>query len=124
MKYLLTQITILIASVMFLYYLSTLPYFLPTNPDSTINWYNVLVVLSGLFFLFESLIALVVYLAQKFIAFGWREFPSKKLSLNIGIIFSLIIVVLLVLNVVGLISLSWGVVVLGVLALLAILFYF
>ncbi|WKZ31548.1 MAG: hypothetical protein QY318_02185 [Candidatus Dojkabacteria bacterium] len=124
MKYLLVQILIAIVSVTFLYYLSTLDYFLPTNPDGTVNWYNVTVVLFGIFMFFEGLIATIVYLLQKFMAFGWKEFPGRKLSLNSGIIFSLIIVALILLNVIGLVTLSWGVVIFGVILLLAILFYF
>lgn len=124
MKYLLIQFAILLGSVMFLYYLSTLPYFLPFDSDGATNWYNVTVVVIGIFLLFESLIAISIYLFQKFLAYGWREFPGKKLSLNAGIIFSLVIVVLLLLNVLGLVTLSWGVVIFGFILLLAIIFYF
>lgn len=96
MKYLLTQISILIVTVILLSYFFSLNYFLPTV-DGNINWYNVLTVLFLIFFLTQSVFSTIFFLFEKFLTCGIKEFPNHNRSLKWGIgigfccIFSLLV---------------------------------
>ncbi|MCA9375003.1 hypothetical protein KC622_01590 [Candidatus Dojkabacteria bacterium] len=117
MKYLLTQVVAIIVSVTLLYYFSTLNQFLPLTPEKEINWYNLFSVLTLVFVLLEGVISFSLYLLQKFLTCGWREFPDKSFSLKWGLGLSIGIIFIIVLNIFHLFSLPWGVVILVIISL-------
>jgi hypothetical protein len=108
MKFLFVQIISLIVSVTFLLYLLSLEYFLPYGADGVLNYYNLVTVLILLFVLVESLISLLVFLVQKFVAFSWGEFPSHKLAVKWGLIFAVAIVGGILLNIFDILVFPWG----------------
>ncbi len=108
MRYLITQLLILIWSVIFLYYLSGLSRFIPLTADDLPNWYNVFIVFFLLFMAVESFMSVLIFLFQKFIICNWKEFPPIYSSLKWGIGLGLLIVVLLILNIFHLLNLWWG----------------
>lgn len=108
MKFLLIQSITLIGSVIILMYLNSLDYFLPFNTADELNWYNLSVVLSLLFFALESLISLFIYLVQKFLAFGWKEFPDYRMGLKWGLGISLSFMLILLLNSFHILTIQWG----------------
>jgi hypothetical protein len=111
MKYLLTQIIVLILGVTLLYYFMSLDYFLPIGPDGSSNWYNIFYTLTLLFIILEGFLSITIYLTQKFTAYGRKEFPDKGFSLKWGIGLSLGFILLLLLNIFHLLSLPWGILV-------------
>lgn len=117
MKYLLTQVVVIVVSVTLLYYFSTLDQFLPLTPEKEINWYNLFSVLTIIFLFLQASISLILYLLQKALTCGWREFPEKSLSLRWGLGLSIGIIFIIVLNIFHLFSLPWGIVILGVISL-------
>lgn len=101
MKYLIYQILILVASVAMMLYFINLDYFLPTDISGNTNTYNVFAMLLLIFMLIESFISTVVFLVQKFLAFGWREFPPIWSSLKIGVVVAITVVSIAILNISG-----------------------
>ncbi len=108
MKYLLTQLLLLFLSVILLYYLSTVSTFLPQLANNNIDWYNVGITLLLLFLLTESFVSLVIFLIQKFLAFGWREFPNYRFSFIWGSIVGVSLVVGILLNIFNLLLFPFG----------------
>lgn len=92
MKYLLTTITIFIASVIFGYYLLNNPNFLPTTEIGDYNWINIFIltilISLVLFSLLNLLIFLILYIFKKEVSKKERIVRSVKLSflVTIGII--------------------------------------
>lgn len=121
MKYLSIQTILLLASVIILYYFSTLTYFLPTAGDNSPNWYNIFAVIFVLFVLSQSIISLSVFFIEKIFTCGKKEMPhfSRSLKWGLGISFGLIIVLLM--HIFHLLNLAWGLVI-GLVILLGILF--
>ncbi len=108
MKYLLSQFFLLFLSVILLYYLSTLTSFLPLSENDSVNWYNVCITLLLLFLITQAFISLVIYLIQKFLAFGWREFPNYSFSLRWGLITGLALIIGILLNIFNLLLFPFG----------------
>ncbi len=111
MKYLFTQLFLLFISVIFLYYFSTVPNFVPFDIEGELDWPKIAFVMFNLFLVLESFISLVVYLVEKFIAYGKKEFPSSRLSLKWGLGISLTLIGLLFLHINHLISLGLALVI-------------
>ena len=107
MKYLITQLFILISSVGFLLYLLTLPYFHPLT-GVNINWYNAVTVISLLFLATQSFVSLALFLTQKFLSYGWKEFPRNTFSLRWGIGVGVCLVVAIFLNIFNILPLVYG----------------
>lgn len=107
MKFLFIQGVLFLFSVTLLIYLLSLDYFLPLT-NGSINLYNVSTVLILLFILVQSLISLVIFLLQKFLAFGWSDFPHHGIALKWGIIVSSSLVVGLVLHILGILIFPWS----------------
>jgi len=112
MKYFLSQIIIFILSVIFLLYLFSLDYFLPFDAGENLNWYNISIVLFLLFLSLQSVISLGVYFLQKFLAYGWKEFPDFRNSFKWGIGLGISIVVLILFNALDLLIIQWALIVL------------
>lgn len=119
MKYLITQSILLVLSVAILYYFSTLPYFLPVNSENIPNWYNVFAVLAVVFVAIQAFVSLFVFLLEKFMTCGKKEFPNFSRSLRWGIGIALGFFVLVLLNVFHVLSIQWGLVV-GLVIIVAI----
>jgi hypothetical protein len=83
-------------------------YFTPVNIQGDLNWYGILTVLFLLFTLSQSVISLVIFLTQKFLAYGWKEFPDPWSSLKWGIGLSFAFVAALLLNSFHILTLQWG----------------
>jgi hypothetical protein len=108
MKFLLGQIGLLAVSVAFLLYLFSIEYFTPLNAQGDLNWYGISTVLFLLFISSQAVISLIVYLTQKFLAYGWKEFPDPWISLKWGIGLSLSVVAAMLLNAFHILTLQWG----------------
>ncbi|KKR06492.1 MAG: hypothetical protein UT34_C0001G0533 [candidate division WS6 bacterium GW2011_GWF2_39_15] len=108
MKFLLTQFFILFSSVTFLIYMLSLDYFVPYTSPQSINWYNTSLILFLLFATTQSFVSLIVFLFQKFLAYGWREFPDYKVSLRWGNILGISLVGGVFLNILGILVFPWG----------------
>ena len=122
MKYLLAQILVLLLALILLYYFSTLPDFLPFQESGEPDWSRIGIVMVTIFFAIESFVALTLYLFQKFIAYGWKEYPPKGVSLRWGIGSALGLSLVMVLHIIHAISLSWGLVImLAIIAIIMIL---
>ncbi len=119
MKFLISQLTILILSVIFLYYLTSLSYFLPYDVDGSINWYSVSTVLFLIFLISQSLISLIIFIFQKYLAYGKKEFPDFRSSLKWGIGLSLSLVVAILLNIFHILTIQIGIIVI-ILVIIAI----
>jgi hypothetical protein len=120
MKYLLTQLAILVTSVIFLYFFSTLSDFVPFEDDGDLDWYAVTAVFATLFLFLQSLIAIIIFLVQKFLAYGWKEFPSRWLSLKWGIGLSIGILIILILHITHVLVFGWGVLILLIISIIII----
>ncbi|MBI2356772.1 hypothetical protein HYV12_01850 [Candidatus Dojkabacteria bacterium] len=108
MKFLLVQLITLITSVIFLIYLLTLEHFVPYISGSTLNGYNVSTVLLLTFALVQSIVSLVIFLSQKFIAFSWKEFPTHTIALKWGLIIAVSVVGGFLLNIFDILIFPWG----------------
>lgn len=120
MKYLLSQIFIFILSVIVLLYLSRLPGFTPFSQVGVIDWTNVGLIMFFLFLTAESIISVLIYLVEKFLAYGRKEFPSSRFSFKWGLGISLGLIILLFLHINHLITFPWALIVF--VALLVIIF--
>ncbi len=108
MKFLFTQLVLLITSVIFLIYLFSLDYFLPYNFGNEVNWYNLSTVLILLFIFIQSFISLTIFLTQKFLAYSWSEFPNFKVAMKWGIIIATSFIGGFLLNVFSVLVFPWG----------------
>lgn len=108
MKYIFVQLFILIITVILLKYLLGLEYFVPINGDDQLKIYNVTVVLVILFFLAQSILGLIVYLAQKFIAYGLREFPNIRIAVMFSFTFSLVFILSILSNILGILDFGYS----------------
>lgn len=109
MKYILTTITIFVASVMFGYYLLNNPNFLPTTQIGEYNWINIfiLIILSFLvlFSLLNLLIFLILHVLKKEMSKKERIVKSIKLSFLV----SLGIFIVFLLNFFHILNWMWGI---------------
>ena len=108
MKYLLLQLLVLIASVMFLYYFSTLEGFLPYLEGGEPNWYSISIFIVLVAFILEGVTGAISYMIQKFSAYGIREFPSSAISLRIGLSFAISWSIAITLHLFHILHFGWG----------------
>lgn len=114
MKFLSVQLILLLLSVIFLYYFSTLPYFTPYTKTGDIEWYNVFLVLGISGVVIQSIISIIIFMYQKLRAFGKKEFPPYEDALMWGITVTILIITLALLNIFHLLELQWGLILIGV----------
>lgn len=93
---------------------------MPWGIDGDPNWYNITYVMFLLFLIIESFSSILIYLSQKFIIYGRKEFPEKGFSIKWGLIIATVIISILLLNVFHILSLVWGLILLMVVVLIAI----
>ncbi len=122
MKYLLSQSILLVLCVILLYFFFTTPQFLPTNAYGELDWYKISAVLVVIFLLLQSFISLVIYLTQKFLAYGKNEFPDKNYSLFWGLGLSLSIVISILFHIFHLLNFSYSVIAISIVAFLIFLY--
>lgn len=84
MKYLFLQLATLFLSVILLLYFFSLDYFIPIR-NGAYDWYNIIMVIFLLFLLVESSISTVMYVLEKFLTCGIKEFPDHYRSLKWGV---------------------------------------
>ena len=121
MKYILFQIFIVFLSAMFLLFLSQQEFFLPKDLEGNVDWYNVSSVLFFLFLSLQGLLSILLFLFQKFLTCGIKEFPSLNQSLKWGIIVSFLFILILILNVFNFVNLLWGLIILVLIIIFLIL---
>lgn len=122
MKYLLSQSILLILSVILLYFFFTTPQFLPTNTYGELDWYKISAVLVVIFLLLQSFISLVIYLTQKFLAYGKNEFPDKNYSLLWGLGLSFCIIISMLFHIFHLLNFSYSIISISIVAVLIFLY--
>ncbi len=109
MKYILTIITIFVASVMFGYYLLNNPNFLPTTQIGEYNWINIFILISlsflALFSLLNLLIFLILHVLKKETSKKERIIKSVKLSFLV----SLGVFIVFLLNFFHILNWAWGI---------------
>lgn len=109
MKYILTIITIFVASVMFGYYLLSNPNFLPTTQIGEYNWINIFILISlsflALFSLLNLLIFLILHVLKKETSKKERIIKSFKLSFLV----SLGVFIVFLLNFFHILNWMWGI---------------
>lgn len=109
MKYILTIITIFVASVMFGYYLLSNPNFLPTTQIGEYNWINIFILISlsflALFSLLNLLIFLILHVLKKETSKKERIIKSVKLSFLV----SLGVFIVFLLNFFHILNWMWGI---------------
>lgn len=99
MGFLFTLIIFTILDGLLIYYLANLEYFSPTNFTGDVDVGNIT------FFVFlvsvglGLIVTLIIYLGEKFISCGWREFPAPVKSLKFGIITTAVLFVALMLHI-------------------------
>ncbi len=109
MKYLLVQIFIAVFSVIFLLFLLGLEGFLPLKEDKSLDWYNITSVLFFLFIFIQSLISVLIFLIQKFLVCGFKEFPSIGFSFKWGVTSSVLAVFIILFNIFHIVNFGWGI---------------
>lgn len=124
MKYLFLQMFVGFLGAMFLLFLFQTEEFLPFDDEENINWYNVFSVLFFLFIFTQAVVSIILFLFQKFLTCGIKEFPSCKNSLKWGIVISFLFVFILFLNVYNFITFMWGLAVMAFILFLLILIKF
>ena len=109
MKYLLTIITIFIASVMFGYYLFNNPNFLPTTQIGEYNWINIFILITVIFLALFSLLNLLIFL----ILHIFKKETSKKekivRSVKLSFFISLGVFIVFILNFFHILNWMWGI---------------
>lgn len=122
MKFLIAQGLVALLSAVFMYYFTSLDYFLPLGEDGSVNWYTISAMLTVIFLFTQSIVSLALFMVQKFMAFGWKEFPHPRSALQWGSGVGIGIVVMLMLNSFHILSLQWGLVILALITGLLIIF--
>lgn len=99
MLFLLTIILLTFLDGILLFYLVNSEYFSPTSFTGDIEVWNVFLFVVLLSSLFGLVVTVVVFLVEKFISCGWKEFPKSYRAVRYGIMFSVVACVLMLLHV-------------------------
>ncbi len=122
MKFIFLQTFLIFFSAMFLLFLFGQDHFLPFDEKENIDWYNVSSVLIFLFFFIQGFFSIVLFLFQKFLTCGLKEFPSFNMSLKWGILTSLLVILIIILNIFHVVNLLWGLlIIIGIIAILLLI---
>jgi len=122
MKYLRVQIILFLLSVIFVYYFSTLEYFVPYNDELVLNWYNIVIVSIVIFLFIESLVGIIIYTYFKLKAYGRNEWPPYYVSLKWGLVSGITTLALLFLNSFNFLTLPWGIAIVIIVVIGVLLF--
>jgi hypothetical protein len=121
MRYILFQILVVFFSAMFLLFLFQQESFSPKDLEGNVDWYSVSTVLFFVFLSLQSIFSIVLFIFQKFLTCGIKEFPSFNQSLKWGVIVSFLFILILILNLFNVINLTWGLVILVLITIFLIL---
>ncbi len=109
MKYILTIITIFVASVMFGYYLLNNPNFLPTTQIGEYNWINIFILIILIFLALFSLLNLLIFLILHILK---KEMDRKERivkSVKISFLISFGVFIVFLLNFFHILNWMWGI---------------
>lgn len=104
MKYIITQLSISIISVIFLLYFFSIEYFVPKSSE-VVNWYNISFVLLLIFLISQSIVSVIFFLVEKKLTCGVNEYPNYTRSFKWGIILSICLILSLLLSIFNVIPL-------------------
>ncbi len=124
MKYIFLQTFVTFLGAMFLLFLFQQEHFLPFDESQEFDWYNIFTVLFFLFLIIQGVIFLILYLFQKFLTCGIKEFPSYNYSLKWGILVSILFILVILLNIYNIMGLTWGLLAIVLIIFLLILIKF
>lgn len=124
MKYIFLQTFVSFLGAMFLLFLFQQEHFLPFEKSGEFDWYNIFAVLFFLFLLSQGALSILLYLFQKFLTCGIKEFPSYNYSLKWGILISILFVFIILLNIYNIMSITWGLLAMILIVFLLILIKF
>jgi len=119
-KFILSYTFSLIFSVAILLYLFSIRNFLPLNEIGDFNWLNILVFTFLLSILIDSIITILIYLFLLFILKKEGSRELEILSIKWGILFTLGIQLVVLLNFFHILNLYWG---FGILSIVIILLF-
>ena len=108
MKYLLTIITIFLASVIFGYYLLSNPNFLPTTQIGEYNWINIFMLVIVIFLAIFSLLNLVIFLIFKIFKKNMGKKERIVKSVKFSFFVSIGIFIVFILNFFHILDWMWG----------------
>jgi hypothetical protein len=99
MKFLLIIIIILVSQSGLIWYITNTEFFRPYLESGDVNIINVLIFLTLVSSLGGELIALIVFIGEKFLYCGRKEFPKCTRAVKFGFIGFLCLLLLLILHV-------------------------
>lgn len=99
MRFLVTIIVLLICGLSLLGYLVGSKFFKPINLDGDLELWNIFLFLFMLASNFGLLVSLVVFVAEKLLYCGKKEFPSSARAIKIGVAFGILLLIILVLHI-------------------------
>ncbi len=108
MKYLLTIITIFLASVIFGYYLLNNPNFLPTTQIGEYNWINIFVLMIIIFLAIFSFLNILIFLVLKIFKKDMEEKERIVESFKFSFLISVGIFIVFILNFFHILDWMWG----------------
>lgn len=98
MSFLILVIIILLAESSLLYYLIGSEFFTPTTSGENIELWNIFLFLFLAASILGLFVTLIVYLGEKFLYCGWKEFPRRARSIKLGLIVFVLAFVLAILH--------------------------
>jgi len=120
MKLLLGQSFLTILSVIILYYLLNSPTFLPYTDNGSINWHNIVVLIFFTSVIISNLVSIIFVLINRFFL---KKMIEKRLiyrSIKFGLLFTLGILGVFLLNFLHILNIYYG---LGVFTVVLIIFF-
>lgn len=99
MNFLIMVTILIIFEGTLIYYLVNTKYFLPFSQSGDLELFNILFFLFLVASLLGLVVSLCIFLIEKFLYCGRKEFPSTLRSVKIGIISMVVLFVLLILHI-------------------------
>lgn len=122
MKFIVIQTIILFFVVTIMLYLLNVTNFIPITDEGSINVLTVFVFFTALILVIQSLVSIIIYLFQKFMLYGKKEFPPSSIALKWGIGVAIVMTTIIVFNIYHLINLQFGLIIAFVIFVVFLLF--
>jgi len=122
MKFIVIQTIILFFVVTIMLYLLNVTNFIPITDEGSINVLTVFVFFTALILVIQSLVSIIIYLFQKFMLYGKKEFPPSSIALKWGIGVAIVMTTIIVFNIYHLINLQVGLIIAFVIFVVFLLF--
>jgi len=103
-------------------YLLNVTNFIPITDEGSINVLTVFVFFTALILVIQSLVSIIIYLFQKFMLYGKKEFPPSSIALKWGIGVAIVMTTIIVFNIYHLINLQVGLIIAFVIFVVFLLF--